>query len=294
MALSLRQSLRSYAEGLRYRLLPRFARALVHLTTFRPRRAIPLNAPLRILIDNTVRGLAITHESAWITTETGGYMARINVHPRDSEGRAYRNACCLPGVAHLARLGHLELLTSAELKDETFRQPMGRFTGYGYMDLNLFADIQLKSIDGHVLATMGPSWMGLPSAVEQQRHRLANTGDPLHEALVKLLGPTHSQDAWHICTAERNGLFCFLTTDFGLLNHVQHMGGKEPLRSLKTRIMSPEQLAKHLDLPPIPTVLFSYDKASFPVRADLSWLDGNRRQVSDYRKAKNQPPRRLL
>jgi len=251
--------------------------------------------PLGVLVDNSILGHAVTHETAWISTGVAlwgghpfetGYSARIPVHSANSTAVEYEHIKYLAGIAHLARQDYLRLKTSAELQDETFRQPVGRFRGYGYFDHSLFAGLKLESVDGLVFPTMGPSYLGLASARDQQRARLARSNDPLYLALLAQLGPKNSQDAWHIRTAEAHGLHCFLTMDFRLHRTVRRLKECEPFRSLQTQVLTPVELGKWLGIAPLPPHIFSYTNASFQVRSDLCWPDGKRRPVSAYRKSK--------
>lgn len=240
---------------------------------------------MSILVDNTVVFHAVAHETAWVSTGTAqwgphqvdtGYSARISVRCRHDASREYRNVRYLPGIAHLARAGYLSLMTSAELIEERFRQPIGRYAGYGLFDDSLFAGIEMKSVDGLEEAVIGPRWMNLPSSADQQRARLARSNDQLYLGLVRQLGTGNTQDAWHIRTAELHGHFCFLTMDFALCKNFDSRRGQEPIRSLRTRVMTPLELGEYLGLFPLHPSLFSYTDASYPVRADLSWPDGKR------------------
>ncbi len=129
--------------------------------------------------------------------------------------------------------------------------------------------------------------MDLPSVEEQQRKRLRQSGDPLFDDLYRLLkqqlGEKCSQDAWHICTAERHGLFCFLTTDRSLLKACKSLAKKEPLRSLIARIMTPEDLGAYLGIRPVKPYLLSYNDASWFVRMDHTMPEERRRKRSEYR-----------
>jgi hypothetical protein len=125
---------------------------------------------------------------------------------------------------------------------------------------------------------VGPQWMNLPSREGEQRARLARSKDPLYLDLVKLLGPTNSQDAWHIRTAEFHGMHCFLTMDFKLCKKIEERRNQEPVRSLRTKVMTPLQLGRHLWLLPLNPRLLSYNDASFPVRDDLHLPDAKRRR----------------
>ncbi len=129
----------------------------------------------------------------------------------------------------------------AEIQDEQFRQPTGRYRGYGYFDFDILGDVEMQSIDGFVLPQMGPGYLNLPSAAEQQGRRLLHARrDPRYAALVAQLGEKNSQDAWHIHTAEIHGLFCFLTMDFKLLRTIEAASRKDPVKSLRTLVLTPE------------------------------------------------------
>lgn len=168
-------------EHLRFTYAPRVVDWLLDKSTLRAQSVLRKRGGLGILIDNTVLYHAVTHETGWVSTGNSnwgpheidtGYAARIPVHPADVESREYRNVCYFGGLAHLARLGLLTIFTSAELQDEQSRQPSGRYRGYGYFDHSLFGTTTIESVDGHVFPAMGPSYMDLPSAEEQQRARI--------------------------------------------------------------------------------------------------------------------------
>ena len=287
------QRLAKLRERLRYRFTPRIVDWMVGMSTARARSRLGSTGKIRILVDNTVLYHAVTHETGWVSTgakswgphvrETG-YAARMPVHEADVDTREYLNVCYLPGIADLCRRGLLELLTSAELQDEQFRQPSGRYRGYGYFDHSLFGDLRIDTIDGYTFPTMGPSFLELPSADDQQRERIAQRRtDPRFDALARTLGPANSQDAWHIYTAESHGCLCFLTMDFKLIRTVEAQSGSAPLRKLSTRVMTPEALGRELGIVRVAPHLFSYHCASFIVRSDISMPGGRRRPRRDYR-----------
>lgn len=280
--------LRAIPETLRYRLMPHVARIALDRATSRARRTQGADKPLGVLIDNTVLDIAVTHEGKWISHSRGGYVARVPVYGRNNTSERHRQASYLTGIAHLARLGSVSLHQSAELKDEQFRQPPGRYRGYGYSDYSLFHGLNIESVDGWVFPTIGPSWMDIPSLKDQQRKRLRRSDDELflnlYELLKQQLGEKCSQDAWHIRTAERHGLFCFLTTDQPLLKACRSLSQKQPLRSLTTRILSPEELGAYLDVSPVKPYLLSYNDADWIVRMDHTMPEERRRKRSEYRK----------
>lgn len=294
--MNIRNNWTRLVEGIRFRFAPKVATWMAHNSTFRARQRLRKDGPIAVLVDNTVLDHSVTHETAWISTGVKkwgphdvqtGYQARIAVHPADSTSEEYRNIQFLPGIAHLARRGFILLKTSAELNDEQFRQPVGRFRGYGYFDYSLFSDIKMESVDGFVGPTLGPRYLNLPSAVEQQRERLGRSDDSLYAGLVQLLGNSNSQDAWHIRTAEVCGLFCFLSMDFSLMRCIRSRRNQEPLKSLKTRIMTPVEFGHHFGMLPVPPHVFAYTNASSPVRSDVCWPDGQRRRRRNYRKEKS-------
>jgi hypothetical protein len=183
-----------------------------------------------------------------------------------------------PGLISLARTGHATLCPSAELNDERFYQPSGRFRGYGYCDHNLFEGVQMESIDGTAFPNLGPPRMNLPDAQDQKRERLLEkeASDPGYASLVAVLGRKNSQDAWYIHTAEKHGLFCFLTMDFTVIKCLESQKNALRIRSMKAAVMTPTDLGRYLELPPIAGHIFSYTSASFPVRRDLAWPQGRR------------------
>lgn len=288
------QRWRNFTEHLRFKYAPRLVDWLLDKSAMRAKAWLRANGGLRILVDNTVLYHAVTHETGWVSTGKGhwgpheietGYAARIPVHPADLDSREYRNICFLPGLAHLARQGLAKIYTSAELLDEQFRQPSGRYRGYGYFDRSLFRGLKIESIDGHVFPTTGPSYLNLPSAEEQQRSRIdQHRTDPGFAALAQCLGSSNSQDAWHIYTADTHGLFCFLTMDFKLIKSVEAQARAGPIRSLNTKVLTPEQLAGCIGLMRFPPRLLSYHDASFFVRSDMSMPGGKRRPWRNYKR----------
>ncbi|SOE08783.1 hypothetical protein SAMN05877838_0513 [Hoeflea halophila] len=273
-------------EHIRFKYLPKIVEGMVHLSTQKARFRLRKDGRIRILVDSTVLGHGVTHESSWVSTGpkkwggteiATGYLARMPVHSFDDDSAEYQNVCFLPGIAHLARTGLVGLCTSAELRAEVDRQPLGRFRGYGLFSYGIFNDIQLESVDGFVIERNALNGMPPVNYAQQQRDRINSSQDPLFHSLVSLLGESNSQDAWHLTTAERHGLFCFLTMDFKLLRTVASRRNQEPLSSLKTKILTPQELGMYLEIRPIQPHLLSYNKASFFVRSDLVRPRKNRR-----------------
>lgn len=290
--MNIHQRWRAAVDRFRFTYGPSAANLIVSFSSLPARLRIFRAGPISILVDNTVLSHAITHETAWVSTGKSrwgpheidtGYAARIPVRHKGGDPRENCNIKYLPGIAHLARTGRLSLKTSGELALERFRQPIGRFHGHGMFDHNLFSDIEMEQVDGMPDMIMSPKWMNLPIVKEQQRERLSNSSDPLYRGLVKLLGPNNSQDAWHIRTAEVQGMFCFLTMDFSLCRNFDGRREQEPIKSLRTKVMTPSQLGKYLRIFPVDPNLLSYTGASHPVRPDLHWPDEKRQRQNRNR-----------
>lgn len=284
LAKSLRKRL---SASIRYKFVPKCADFLTAMATFEARRRLRATGVRRVLVDNTVLAHAITHETAWVDTGKStwgglieidtGYSARIPVHREDDQSDAARSVRYLPGIAHLAKRGHLVLTTSFELIDEHMTQKAGRYSGYGYFDFSLFRGVQFETISDPDYEVIGGGYPGeFPSYEEQRRTRLAQKQDSLFNGLLSALGPKNSQDAWHITTAERNDCFCFLTMDFRLIRALKAQAGNEAVQALRTLVVTPETFGKRFGIRPIPPRLFSYHEASFPVVHAHSWPDSKR------------------
>lgn len=253
------------------KIIPTIKEPLLRMSTYQARRKIDSRFPIKILVDNTVLGIAIAHETRWITTsiqEIGGnpvpsgFQARVPVYGPNNRSKEFREAKALVPLSYLNDQGFVQLYTSAELSDERFRQPIGRFRGYGMFDHSILNGVERNSIDGHVFPTLGPRRMNLPTAEEQQRARIRDSGDDLFERLFAVLRHQlgdKCQDVWHLRTAEVTDCYCFLTTDGPLLKAWKSLRHKSPLSELKTKILSPSELADDLELVSLDPVLLSFD-----------------------------------
>ena len=234
--------------------------------------------PITILIDNSALGHGVTHETAWINTGKSwwggkvpldtGYSARIVVHAPDSSDRIYREVTYLVGIAELAKRGHIKLVTSAELAAESWRQPIGRFRGYQSQDLNIFAGISMPSVDGHHFDAVDPK--------AAQQARLARSKEEPFVTLARMLPKKSNLDAWHIHTAHKHRLYCFLAVDFPLVENYRRALQRKDIPQLDTRLMLPSELAAAIQLRPIETFAISYEGSSWFVRPELHTPDNRR------------------
>ena len=276
-------------EGWKYRFLPPLVDKLVDLTNHVPKKKIATADAGRILIDNSVLGHSVTHETAWVDTgkklwggeieiETG-YTARIPVHSEEDDSDVARSVRFLPSIARLAKTGGISLFQSMELGDERLTQPMGRYSGYGLFDHSLFSDVSIETLeDADYSLVFGPSGTNVPSVKEQRQKRLAKKSDPLFQSLLAILGKNNSQDAYHIAVAEREDFYCFLTMDFTLVRSLTAQKNNQVIRSLKTKVMTPETYGISFGLMSVSPRLMSYHNASYPVLSGENWPDSKRQR----------------
>ena len=245
--------------------------------------------PVKLLLDSTIHAHAITHEETWIDTGTKlwggvhpirtGYVARIPVHSANNNSQQYRDISRLTIITTLARRGFFELYTSAELMAERDRHPPGRFRTTSYSDYSLLDGIQIESVDGWTFDFLSEATVS--DLQHAQRSRLQSSGDPLYEAILRALGSDkHSQDAWHIRTAQVHGMYALLTMDYALVRHASAQRKRLAQIGLTTQILTPGQLGAIFGFRAVPPYLFSYTDASFPVRPDLCWPDERRRPTA--------------
>ncbi|MFH1217775.1 MAG: hypothetical protein V1706_14870 [Pseudomonadota bacterium] len=271
-----------------YKILPNIVNFLTTLSVKKAAIKLRTTNTKRILVDNSVLGHSVTHETAWISTGKQpwgdqkidtGYTARIPVRSENDTSVIANSVKYLPGIANLAKRGLMLLATSQELEDERFTQPTGRFRGYGICDFSPFSDLKFEMIDdseGSIV--IASSYPGTPSIETQRKKRLESKTDPLYRKLVSVLGPKNSQDAWHIVTAEHNNCYCFLTMDFKLVRNIRAQSKNATIKSLKTKILTPEEFGKELGIIPMSPRLYSYHNADYPVRHDINWPDSKRRK----------------
>lgn len=180
-------------------------------------------------------------------------------------------------------------MTSHHLLLERDGHPRGRFADVGWFDFNLFGRGELPSIDGDPSdeMLMTPFSFNKPPP-DDITTVLSRSNDKLYLDLVKVMGQKNSQDAWHIRTAEKNGLYCFLTMEASLLRIMQAQQNRPVIRGLTTRVMSPKMLGEALSLKPIELKHFDHQDSSWFVRSDMHW-EGEKRP-STRRSGSAEPP----
>jgi len=243
-----------------------------------------------VLIDSCVRTHAITHEEAWIDTGTvlwggvhpinTGYMARVPVHAVNNDSEDYRDICYLGSLIALARFGTMKFFTSAELISEQLKHPPARFQTIGYSDYSILDMVKIESLDGerYDFINMGKLFGGKHGLAEAQQARIAASSEELHKAIMSCFKhQKHSQDAWHLRTAQVHGCRYLLTMDRKFVRLCQQHLSKLSAAGISVEVCSPTQLGEKLRLPKIPPWLFSYNDASFAVRSNLHMPDQRRK-----------------
>lgn len=279
---------KKYSSKFRFKVWPSFINVLTQVSTLCAQIKLSRQRVKSLLIDNTVLFHAVTHETAWVATGDKlwgeipiekGCLARIPVHSKGCQSREYNSIKYLPAIISLARRRKVQLCLSSELKDEQFTQPVGRFNGYGYFDYSLFRRNDFTLIkDPDYKITLGSELYGIPSVEGQRKTRLDSKTDPLYLALLNALGKSNSQDIWHIVTAEKNGCYCFLTMDYSLLKNLKGQKNNPAVKSLTTKVMTPEEFGREFSMCPISPRLFSYHDASSFVRDDLHQRNSKRQK----------------
>lgn len=247
------------------------AEAMVWLSILEAKRFLRKIGPLTVLVDNSALGHGTTHRSVWINTGTKywggqipletGYRARVPLYASDDPSGTYREVTYLVGIAELARVGLIKFVTSAELHAERFRHPIGRFSGYGWDDLNVFEGIPMPSIDGYEL--------DLKDAKQVQLDRLAASHVEPFKSVETLLPPKSNLDAWHIHTAHTHNLYCFLSMDLNLVDRVRNLREQFERLQIHSRVLRPSELAEVIRLRPIPIFWLSYRNARWFVHPEL-------------------------
>ena len=256
----------------------------LQLSTHQARKGLTTSNPLKVLVDNSVLGFGRTHETVQIVQEThwppgsepGEILvadgAPIDIKQKygkktkqsgDLDLDAYEDTRYLPGIAHLTRRGFIQWKTSFQLFSERSYQKIGRYQGKtSYFDHWLFEGIESESVDGYGVVGVSEIDTNLIERLLDNRNgkinirnrkisRISKSTDTLYAGIVELIGKEKNLDAWHIRTAEVYGLFCFLTMDYKLRNSVERNRGKEPIASLRAKVMTPAEFGRHIGLSPI-------------------------------------------
>lgn len=283
-----RERLRGMRRAIAFRLMPSIAEAAVSAASAGARSKLRAIRPVRLLLDSTIHAHAITHEDTWIDTGEvlwggvhaiqTGYAARVPIHSRANNSRQYQDVCRITVIATLARKGMFELYTSAELMAERTRHPPARFETVGYSDFSLLDGLKIESLDGWNFDSFTTGGASSEQLSIMQRERMRSSDNLLFAQICDIFGSDkHSQDAWHIATAQQHQMYALLTMDYSLVRLVNAQQKKLRAIGITTRILTPSALGHLFGFGAVPPRFFSYNDASFPVRADLH-MPGERRR----------------
>lgn len=145
------------------------------------------------------------------------------------------------------RTAQLVFYTSVELAMERVRQK----TPYeGYLGVNILERIRFQRAKSPVERTIVFSGLGdsIGVAEEDQMQFFEGIKNPRFQKIVKHLGSSHIDDAFHLWTAETNNLNVFLTLDFRFKNVCRNQ--TKQIAS-PVCVMSPSELAAQLGVMPI-------------------------------------------
>ncbi len=260
----------------------RLANYCLRLSTYRTRGRLAHSDPVKLLIDNSVLAHAITHETVGVTQAVNWpperasseviVTRRVPVDIRRKYGKkVYNSVQYLPAISHLSRCGVFQLFTSSELHVEQEHQPIGRYKGNkGWLDWWLFDGIEIPSVDGYIVSPFDLAYFRSNPTIDRviystdidplhiscnsrqrQIERLERSNDRLYLELSEILPPKSNLDAWHIRTAEKYGLFAFVTMDFKLRSIIEKNKIEEPIASLRSKIMTPAEIGRYFRMYPI-------------------------------------------
>ncbi len=203
----------------------------------------------KVLLDGMIESFAVTHHRIMIpkVVQWGPHTVRAEIPvaelkpPRgERHGWLDMQIGCLPKVASLARSGVLELYTSFELMLEGF----GRPNAVADMpDFYLFKDIQIKNV---------PPAYQRSFILEFERARfgkskedfLKGIGDERFKALDAATHGNKTADVFHVMTAEKALLHCFLTADKKFVNSLRNQNKILPT----VDVLTPCELAERFSL----------------------------------------------
>ena len=201
--------------------------------------------PFTVLLDGMIRPWGITHE--WVledqTVNWGPLTLTVpvaTVAPKPKLGPEHEwlqeQLDCLPRIAELAERGHIKCFTTNEIEFETWGRPgvTGKAT-----EFDLFRNVAIKKIPPAV----GRSFLWPFNNGEWKERKDAFLDGIRNDRFLKLkeaIGSTHAADIFHLWSAEKAGLDCFLSADRKFINAVRNQ--KRVL--IRVCVLSPSELCE--------------------------------------------------
>lgn len=212
-----------------------------------------MSRSMKVLIDRNLEIFAITHKTVlapqsvkWGDRDHIIEVAqRISSPPRSDEGFRRDQLPWLATVCNLAKQRRLEFFTSFEIRMEKMRQK-GR--DEGYLGINLFRDVPIKSIRSPVQRSILLTGIGsIGIAKKKQEEFFGSIQDQRFLQIRRAIGDGHIDDAYHLWTAEKAGLDVFLTMDQRFWRVIRQ---KNKIIKSSVRVLTPKELGEHLDAEP--------------------------------------------
>jgi hypothetical protein len=186
-----------------------------------------LSRPFTVLLDGMIRPWGITHEwrlrdqtVKWGTLTVTLPVEVVSPRPQLESKHNWLQAQidCLPHVAALARNKVVKFYKTIETDFETWGRPnrVGRGT-----EFDVFWDVPIEEIPPAMERTIILG--GVKGETKEGKNRFL---DSIHESrfleLRAAIGKKHSGDIFHLWSAEKAGLDCFLTVDCKFVNAFRH------------------------------------------------------------------------
>lgn len=206
-------------------------------------------APLTVLLDGMIRPWAITH--IWMmkpqTVQWGPRKITLpvaNLEAKAPLGQIHAwlqgQLDCLPHIAHLAEVGNIKCYTTIEIAFEGWGRP--GVDGKG-TEIDLFRNVRIEKIPPAVNRTM--QWSRSEGETKERKQAfLKSIREPRFLELVSVIGLTHAGDIFHLWSAEKAGLDCFLSADRKFINAVNNARKDRRKVKIKVDVLSPSELCE--------------------------------------------------
>jgi hypothetical protein len=214
--------------------------------------------PIKILLDNSVVRLGVTHTTILhshelkfgptVSTVEIPYRAVVKLKDKDRKLSAEQKF--LPGLAKLGVEKRLEFFTSSELQRERFCHQLYKYSGTS-LGTSWFATDWVKHVEAPAFRQFSKIMTRYDFTTDEQRDFILSISDTEFVYLKKLFQEKHCADAFHFWTACRSGCDVFLTVDGRLVRMFETLRKQNKLSSFSTRILLPSSLAKEIKLMPI-------------------------------------------
>lgn len=213
--------------------------------------------PVKVLLDGMLRRWAITHSWVikphtvhWGPTEITLPVANLEPKARLGQSQRWRQRQldCLAQIGHLAEVGRIKCYTTIEIEFEGMGRPGVAGTG---TEIDLFRNLEIEQIPPAAHRTM--RWTASEGETKERKQSfLKSIRQPRFLELVSVIGSKHASDIFHLWSAEKVGLDCFLTADRKFINAVNHAKQNNRTVRFPVDVLSPSELCERLDSVGVP------------------------------------------